>query len=131
MGMALTGVSNLLFAVINPHAVYWAFGFPAAILSVFGADFVFAAGTLFVAKVCLPHEQSVGGALFQTMTQVSRCHADPSAAGLTTGIAWFLVWTCDYDDRVRLGAREGVEEGGRHCERGWDECATVCAAIGI
>ena len=70
MGMALTGVSNLLFAVINPNAVYWAFGFPAAILSVFGADFVFAAGTLFVAKVCLPHEQSVGGALFQTMTQV-------------------------------------------------------------
>lgn len=73
MGMALTGVSNLLFAVINPNAVYWAFGFPAAILSVFGADFVFAAGTLFVAKVCLPHEQSVGGALFQTMTQVRLC----------------------------------------------------------
>lgn len=68
--MVLTGVANLLFAVINPEATYWAFGFPAAILSVFGADFVFASGTLFVAKVCLPHEQSVGGALFQTMTQV-------------------------------------------------------------
>ena len=39
-------------------------------MSVFGADFVFASGTLFVAKVSLPHEQSLAGALFQTMTQV-------------------------------------------------------------
>ncbi|KAI0956385.1 hypothetical protein AcV7_006804 [Taiwanofungus camphoratus] len=70
MGMALTATANLLFAVINPAAPYWAFGFPAAIVSVFGADFVFASGTLFVAKMCLPHEQSVGGALFQTMTQL-------------------------------------------------------------
>ncbi|KAI0636359.1 efflux transporter [Trametes polyzona] len=70
IGTTLTGVANLLFAVIDPDAPYWAFGFPAAILAVFGADFVFAAGTLFVAKVCLPHEQSVGGALFNTLTQV-------------------------------------------------------------
>ncbi len=49
----------------------WAhLGFPAAIISVFGADFVFASGSLFVAKVCLPHEQSVGGALFHTLTQL-------------------------------------------------------------
>ena len=68
--MLLTGAANLLFAVIVPSAPYWAFGFPAAIICVFGADFVFAAGTLFVAKVCLPHEQSVGGALFQTLTQL-------------------------------------------------------------
>lgn len=60
--------------MIDPAASYWAFGFPAAILAVFGADFMFAAGTLFVAKVCLPHEQSVGGALFNTLTQVSTVH---------------------------------------------------------
>jgi len=69
-GAAMTAIGNLLFAVINPKAIYWAFGFPATIVSVFGADFTFASGTLFVAKVCLPHEQSVGGALFQTMTQI-------------------------------------------------------------
>jgi hypothetical protein len=56
--------------VVRPSQPYWAYGFPSAILSVFGADFVFAAGTLFIAKVALPHEQSVAGALFQTMTQV-------------------------------------------------------------
>ncbi|OCH91774.1 efflux transporter [Obba rivulosa] len=69
-GTALTAVANLLFAVIDPTAPYWAFGFPAAVLSVTGGDFAFSAGTLFVAKVCLPHEQSVGGALFQTLTQL-------------------------------------------------------------
>lgn len=66
----MTGIANLLFAVVDPSAPYWAFGFPAAILSVFGADFVFASGTLFVAKVALPHEQSVASALFQTLIQV-------------------------------------------------------------
>ncbi|KAM5544030.1 hypothetical protein V8D89_002216 [Ganoderma adspersum] len=70
IGTLLTGASNLLFALINPSAPYWAFGFPAAIVTVFGADFVFATGTLFIARVCLPHEQSVGGALFQTLTQL-------------------------------------------------------------
>lgn len=69
-GTALTAVANLLFAVINVRSTYWAFGFPAAIMSVCGADFVFAAGTLFVAKISLPHEQSLAGALFQTMIQV-------------------------------------------------------------
>ena len=56
--------------MIVPSAPYWAFGFPAAILCVFGADFVCSTGTLFVAKSCLSNEQSVGGALFQTLTQM-------------------------------------------------------------
>lgn len=69
-GTMATNVACLLFALIIPSAPYWAFGFPAAIISVIGADFIFASGTLFIAKVSLPHEQSVGGALFSTMTQV-------------------------------------------------------------
>jgi len=77
MGTALTGTASLLFALISPSSPYWSFGFPASIVGVFGADFVFASGTLFVAKVALPHEQSVGGALFQTMTQIG------TAFGLT------------------------------------------------
>lgn len=66
----MTGIAGLLFAVIDPSASYWAFGFPSAIVAVFGADFVFPSGTLFVAKVSLPHEQSLAGGLFQTLTQV-------------------------------------------------------------
>ncbi|KAJ7194239.1 putative efflux transporter [Mycena pura] len=70
LGAAFTGLGSLLFALINPSAPYWAFGFPSAIVSVFGTDFVFAGGTLFVAKVSLPHEQSLAGGLFQTLQQV-------------------------------------------------------------
>lgn len=50
--------------------VYWAFGFPAAIVVVFGADFVMAAGSLFVAKFSPDEDQSVSGAVLQTMMQV-------------------------------------------------------------
>ncbi|CDO78208.1 hypothetical protein BN946_scf184701.g6 [Trametes cinnabarina] len=96
LGTLLTGVGNLLFAVIDPAAPYWAFGFPAAIVSVAGTDFVYATGTLFVAKVCLRHEQSVGGALFQTLTQV----------GTAFGIA---ISTIVYDASLsRAALKDGV-----------------------
>ncbi|KAG7447360.1 MFS general substrate transporter [Guyanagaster necrorhizus] len=58
-----------IFAEIDPEATYWAYGFPSAIFSVFGADFVFAAGMIFVARIVEPHEQNLSGALFQTMYQ--------------------------------------------------------------
>ncbi|KAF7980644.1 hypothetical protein HWV62_37456 [Athelia sp. TMB] len=77
LGTLLTGTASLLFALINPSSPYWAFGFPAAVIVVFGADFVFASGTIFVAKISLPHEQSLTGALFNTMTQIG------TAFGLT------------------------------------------------
>ncbi|KAI0306084.1 hypothetical protein B0F90DRAFT_1695908 [Multifurca ochricompacta] len=70
MGTFLTGCANVLFAVIDPSAPYWAFGFPSTCLIVLGADFMFAPGTLFISKVSLPHEQSVAGALFQAMTLI-------------------------------------------------------------
>ncbi|KAF5385630.1 hypothetical protein D9757_003546 [Collybiopsis confluens] len=82
-GTTLTGCACLLFAVINPNAPYWAFGFPSAIIAVIGADFVFACGTMYVAKQCLPHEQSVGGAVFQTMTQIG------TALGVTVSTVVF------------------------------------------
>ncbi|KAF8627585.1 hypothetical protein AX17_006158 [Amanita inopinata Kibby_2008] len=69
-GTLVTGCAPLFFAVINPRAPYWAFGFPSAICSVFGADFVFAAGTLYIAKIVKDDEQSLSGALFQTMNQI-------------------------------------------------------------
>ena len=69
-GTLLTGIAVLLFAVINPALPYWAYGFPSALIIVLGADFVFASGTLFVAKITPPSEQSVAGAVFQSMTQI-------------------------------------------------------------
>ncbi|KAJ6468230.1 MFS general substrate transporter [Mycena sanguinolenta] len=69
-GTSFTALAALLFAIIKPSSPYWSYGFVAPIVSVFGADFVFASGTLFVAKVALPHEQSLAGGLFQTLTQL-------------------------------------------------------------
>ncbi|KAJ6498367.1 putative efflux transporter [Mycena vitilis] len=69
-GTLLTSTGALLLALIRPPAPYWAFGFPSPIVAVFGADFVFAAGTLFVAKVARGEEQSLAGGLFQTLTQL-------------------------------------------------------------
>jgi len=99
LGTSLTASANVFFAVVRPSQTYWAYGLPSAILSVFGADFVFSAGTLFIAKVALPHEQSVAGALFQTMTQL--------------GTSFGLAITTLVFDRVRRmqSADEGVTVG--------------------
>lgn len=40
------------------------------IVVVIGSDFVFAASTMYIATICMPHEQSVGGGLFQTMAEL-------------------------------------------------------------
>ncbi|KAF8992533.1 major facilitator superfamily domain-containing protein [Cyathus striatus] len=83
IGTIGSSAACLLFAVIKENATYWAFGFPSTTISVIGADFVFSAGTLFIAKVALPHEQSVAGALFQTMTQLG------TAVGITVSTVVF------------------------------------------
>jgi hypothetical protein len=79
----MTGCACLFFAVIDPNAPYWAFGFPSACLIALGVDFAFASGTLFISKISLPHEQSVAGALFQAMTQIG------SAIGLSVSTIVF------------------------------------------
>ncbi len=70
VGTLSSTVACLLFAMIIPDVTYWAFCFPAIFIGVLGADFVFTAGTLFIAKCALPQEQSVAGALFNTMAQL-------------------------------------------------------------
>ncbi|KAK7461297.1 hypothetical protein VKT23_008476 [Stygiomarasmius scandens] len=82
-GTGLSGIASLLFAIIDPDASYWAFGFPSAILSVFGANFVYPSGTLFIATVSAQFEQSVGGAVFQLLTQLG------SSAGVAASTVVF------------------------------------------
>ncbi|KAH8831497.1 MFS general substrate transporter [Flagelloscypha sp. PMI_526] len=70
VGAALTSTATILFATMQPFAIYWHYQFPALIVSVWGADFVYAVGALYVAKLSEGKEQSVTGGLFQTMTQI-------------------------------------------------------------
>ncbi|KAJ7342417.1 putative efflux transporter [Mycena albidolilacea] len=69
-GTLTTMVAPLLFALVVPAAPYWAYGFPAAVCSVVGVDFLFAAGMMFVADSVAPGEMSVAGGIFQTTTQL-------------------------------------------------------------
>ncbi|KAG2147771.1 major facilitator superfamily domain-containing protein [Suillus bovinus] len=69
-GTLLTAFAAILFALIDPTVTYWAFCFPSTVIVVFGADFVYSSGTIFIAKIAHPHERSVAGAMFQTMAQL-------------------------------------------------------------
>jgi len=69
-GTIATGVACLLFAIINVNTTYWAYSFPSTVLTVWGTDFIFACGSLFVSRVALPHEQSVAGGIFSTFAQL-------------------------------------------------------------
>ena len=81
IGTVATTLACLLFAIIIPDVSYWSFSFPAIFLSSMGADIISSVGTLFIAKVMLPQEQSVAGALFMTMTQLG------TAVGVTVSTA--------------------------------------------
>ncbi|KAK0199445.1 putative efflux transporter [Desarmillaria ectypa] len=72
-GNTLTAVASLLFALVNPDSAYFAFGFPAALLAPAGTGFVYACTMIYVTKVARPLEQSMVGAIVQTMTQLGSC----------------------------------------------------------
>ena len=68
----------MFLSLVRDGQSYWSYGFPAAIIVASGASFVYSTGALFIANCALPHEQSVAGALFTVMTQVSvQIHLGP------------------------------------------------------
>ncbi|KAF7976799.1 hypothetical protein HWV62_5654 [Athelia sp. TMB] len=132
IGTVLTGTASLLFALIDPASPYWAFGFPAAVVSVFGADFVFASGTIFVAKIALPHEQSLAGALFNTMTQGTT--ADAAQIGTAFGLTVSTIVFNRVSDRYvpALGPHAATLKGYRAAQWtafGFAMISAVMAAI--
>ncbi|ORY04147.1 drug resistance protein [Clohesyomyces aquaticus] len=72
-GTISVSIASLLFAIPIPvSTTYWAYGFPAMVLSTCGADTLYPTLTLFTAK-SLPHEdQALGGALINAVGQVGR-----------------------------------------------------------
>ncbi|KAL0261942.1 hypothetical protein SLS55_003377 [Diplodia seriata] len=79
--------SALLFATPIPvHTTYWAYGFPAMVLAVLGADTLFPCLTLFTAK-SLPHEdQALGGALINSVGQIGRAIGLAIATAIETAV---------------------------------------------
>ncbi|KAI1342585.1 MFS general substrate transporter [Xylariaceae sp. FL0016] len=66
-------ISCLLFAVPLPdHTSYFAYGLPAFIFSVIGADITWPSLTLFTSKSLPQDDQALGGALINAMGQIGR-----------------------------------------------------------
>lgn len=102
--------SSLLFALPLPvHTTYWAYGFPAMVCCVCGADTIFPVLTLFVAKTLPAADASLGGALITAVGQVGR------AVGLALATA---VQTAVVAREMGVGV-ERVGDGA-HALRPWD-----------
>ncbi|KAK8198189.1 major facilitator superfamily domain-containing protein [Phyllosticta capitalensis] len=87
LGTLALSVSPLLFAApIDPHATYWAYGFPAMVLSVVGADIIYPCLTLFTAKSLPPEDQALGGALINSVGQVGRAIGLAIATAIQTAV---------------------------------------------
>ncbi|KAF1964508.1 MFS general substrate transporter [Bimuria novae-zelandiae CBS 107.79] len=72
-GTTCVALSSLLFAIPIPTTTsYWAYGFPAMVLAVCGADTLFPTLTLFVAKSLPAEDQALGGALVSMVGQFGR-----------------------------------------------------------
>ncbi|GAA5860818.1 hypothetical protein JCM8547_003859 [Rhodosporidiobolus lusitaniae] len=70
LGCVGTGLAPLLFAVQSYDDPFWQWQFPAMILSVFGADFVFCCGILYVSQIAGQGHQAMAGSLFNMSTQI-------------------------------------------------------------
>ncbi|KAI2472145.1 drug resistance protein [Annulohypoxylon bovei var. microspora] len=72
-GNISVSVSCLLFAVpIPPETSYFAYAFPAFILSVLGTDIAWPCLTIFTSKTLPQEDQAMGGALVNAMGQIGR-----------------------------------------------------------
>lgn len=72
-GNLCVSVSCLLFAVPIPSdTTYWAYGFPAMVLSVFGADVAWPCLILFTSHALPAEDQALGAGLVNAMGQIGR-----------------------------------------------------------
>lgn len=72
-GNVSISIACLLFAVpISPSASYFAWGLPAMVLSVIGADTTWPALTLYISRSLPPEDQAIGGALGNAVGQLGR-----------------------------------------------------------
>ncbi|EIW69628.1 hypothetical protein TREMEDRAFT_30643 [Tremella mesenterica DSM 1558] len=99
VGTLSTGIASILFALAPPGGIYWAYPFNGMWSCVLGADFLMATGSIFVSALSLQSEQSVAGALFQTLVQL----------GGSFGLAFTtLINQSIYDDRISSGISESL-----------------------
>ena len=86
-GNLAVSLSSLLFAIPVPSDLsYWAIGFPAMVISVFGADTAWPCLILFTSHALPQEDQALGGALVNAMGQVGRAIGLAVATAIQTGV---------------------------------------------
>ncbi|KAF2643611.1 MFS general substrate transporter, partial [Massarina eburnea CBS 473.64] len=86
-GTTSVSISSLLFALPLPTTTsYFAYGLPAMVLSVCGADTLYPTLTLFVAKSLPPEDQALGGALINSVAQIGRALGLAIATAVQTAV---------------------------------------------
>lgn len=86
-GTTCIALASLLFAIPIPtNTTYWAYGFPAMVIAVFGADTLFPTLTLFVAKSLPSEDQALGGALVNMVGQFGRALGLAIATAVQTAV---------------------------------------------
>ncbi|KAK3353320.1 major facilitator superfamily-domain-containing protein [Lasiosphaeria hispida] len=87
VGNLCVSVACMLFAIPIPSdTTYWAFGFPAMILSVFGADITWPCLILFTSHSLPQEDQALGAALVNAMGQVGRAISLAIATAIQTAV---------------------------------------------
>lgn len=87
VGNTCVSISALLFAApVPPDTVYWAWSFPAMVLSVFGADTTWPCLILFTSHSLPQADQALGGALVNSMGQVGRAIGLAVATAIQTAV---------------------------------------------
>ncbi|KAB8303005.1 hypothetical protein EYC80_006311 [Monilinia laxa] len=86
-GLTSAMIANILFAVpIPPSTSYFAFGLPAMSLAAFGADTVYPCLGLFTTQSLPRKDQSVAGAMFQTMAAMGRAMPLPITSAIQQSV---------------------------------------------
>jgi len=86
-GNLCVSIACLLFAVPIPSdTMYWANGFPAMVLSVFGADIAWPCLILFTSLALPQSDQALGAALVNSMGQVGRAITLAIATAIQTAV---------------------------------------------
>jgi predicted MFS family arabinose efflux permease len=86
-GNLCVSIACLLFAVPVPSdTIYWAYGFPAMVLSVFGADIAWPCLILFTSSALPQEDQALGAALVNAMGQIGRAIALAIATAIQTAV---------------------------------------------
>ncbi|KAK5660539.1 hypothetical protein OQA88_13088 [Cercophora sp. LCS_1] len=74
--------SNVLYSLMQPDSLYWAFVFPALVLSVVGADFQFNVANMYVMQSLPSHQQALAGGIFNTIFRLGSA----VALGISTAV---------------------------------------------